>query len=180
MLTVCRRTVREQLDVLPERREHQSRPHHNTSGPAMFLFPPPCTLMVSPNQKQQLQQQVQQVSSRELPNRFTADNKQTHRSADRFLDFPRWSESFGSYRVVNLWSIKCITFQMFHPCSDVTGSTGLCKDSLYVFVFQHVQLLTQVNMLCSSVEALKSQATTTKLFLVRIYSLQIKIIVKGR
>lgn len=37
-----------------------------------------------------------------------------------------------------------------------------------MFVFQHVQLLTQVNMLCSHVEALKSHAATTKLFLVNI------------
>ncbi|KAK3551157.1 hypothetical protein QTP70_013892 [Hemibagrus guttatus] len=92
MLTVCRRTVREQLDALQQRREHQSRPHHNAPGPAMLLIPSPCTLMVTPTQKRQLQQQVQ----------------------------------------------------------------------------QHVQLLTQVNMLCSSVEALQSQATTTKLFLVNI------------
>ncbi|XP_060777852.1 GON-4-like protein isoform X2 [Neoarius graeffei] len=94
MLTVCRRTVREQLDALQQRREHQSRPHHNASGPAMLLIPPPCTLMVTPNQKWQLQQQIQ----------------------------------------------------------------------------QHVQLLTQVHMLCSPVEALQNQATTTKLFLTELQS----------
>ncbi|XP_058248102.1 GON-4-like protein isoform X4 [Hemibagrus wyckioides] len=94
MLTVCRRTVREQLDALQQRREHQSRPHHNAPGPAMLLIPPPCTLMVTPTQKRQLQQQVQ----------------------------------------------------------------------------QHVQLLTQVNMLCRSVEALQSQAATTKLFLMELQS----------
>ncbi|XP_034161304.2 GON-4-like protein isoform X2 [Pangasianodon hypophthalmus] len=94
MLTVCRRTVREQLDALQQRREHQSRPQHSAPGPAMLLVPPPCTLMVTPNQKQQLQQQVQ----------------------------------------------------------------------------QHVQLLTQVNMLCSPVEALQSQATITKLFLTELQS----------
>lgn len=77
MLTVCRRTVREQLDALQQRREHQSRPHHNAPGPAMLLIPPPCTLMVTPNQKQQLQQQVQQVSTRELAISFKGDNMQT-------------------------------------------------------------------------------------------------------
>ncbi|XP_017327405.1 GON-4-like protein isoform X5 [Ictalurus punctatus] len=94
MLTACRRTVREQLDALQQRREPLSRPHHNVPGPAMFLIPPPCTLMVMPNQKRQLQQQIQ----------------------------------------------------------------------------QHVQLLTQMNMLCSPVEALQSQAATTKLFLTELQS----------
>ncbi|XP_060726280.1 GON-4-like protein isoform X4 [Tachysurus vachellii] len=94
MLTECRRTVREQLDALQLRREQQSHPQCNALGTAMILLSPPCTLMVTPTQKQQLQQQVQ----------------------------------------------------------------------------QHVQLLTQVNMLCSSVEALQSQATTTKLFLMELQS----------
>lgn len=35
------------------------------------------------------------------------------------------------------------------------------------FFLQHVQLLTQVNMLCNPVGALQSEAQTTKLFLVR-------------
>ncbi|XP_053350062.1 GON-4-like protein isoform X3 [Clarias gariepinus] len=94
MLTMCRRTVREQLDLLQQRREHQGQPHQNVPGPAMLLIPPPSTLMVTPTQKQQLQQQIQ----------------------------------------------------------------------------QHVQLLTQVNMLCSHVEALKSHAATTKLFLTELQS----------
>lgn len=66
MLTMCRRTVREQLDLLQQRREHQGQPHQNVPGPAMLLIPPPSTLMVTPTQKQQLQQQIQQVSTREL------------------------------------------------------------------------------------------------------------------
>lgn len=89
MLTACRRTVREQLDALQQRREPLSRPHHNVPGPAMFLIPPPCTLMVMPNQKRQLQQQIQQVSTRELGIRFTGDNMQT--------DF--WSQDGRSYLV---------------------------------------------------------------------------------
>ncbi|XP_072535573.1 GON-4-like protein isoform X2 [Salminus brasiliensis] len=94
MLTACRRTVREQLDALHQRREQQSRPNQSAPGTTMVLIPPPCTLVVTATQKQQLQQQIQ----------------------------------------------------------------------------QHVQLLTQVNMLCSPVEALQSQAGTTKLFLTELQS----------
>uniref|UniRef100_A0A3B4DEF4 GON-4-like protein n=1 Tax=Pygocentrus nattereri TaxID=42514 RepID=A0A3B4DEF4_PYGNA len=94
MLTTCRRTVREQLDALQQRREQQNRPSMSTPGPTMVLIAPPCTLVVTPSQKRQLQQQIQ----------------------------------------------------------------------------QHVQLLTQVNMLCSPVEALQSQASTTRLFLTELQS----------
>ncbi|XP_066539009.1 GON-4-like protein isoform X2 [Hoplias malabaricus] len=94
MLTACRRTVREQLDALQQRKEQQNRPNQATSRPTVVLIPPPCTLVLTPTQKWQLQQQIQ----------------------------------------------------------------------------QHVQLLTQVNMLCSSVETLQSQASTTKLFLTELQS----------
>ncbi|KAI5618229.1 GON-4-like protein, partial [Silurus asotus] len=94
MLTMCRHTVREQLDALQQQQEPQSRSHQSVPGPTMILIPPPCTLMVMPDQKRQLRQQVQ----------------------------------------------------------------------------QHVQLLTQMNMLSSSVAALQSQATTTKLFLMELKS----------
>lgn len=66
MLTECRRTVLEQLDALQQRREQHSQPQYNAPGTAMILLPPPCTLMVTPTQKQQLQQQVQQVSKENL------------------------------------------------------------------------------------------------------------------
>ncbi|KAI4893265.1 hypothetical protein NFI96_019664 [Prochilodus magdalenae] len=94
MLTACRRTVREQLDALQQRREQQTRPSVSMTGPTMVLIPPPCTLVVTPTQKRRLQQQVQ----------------------------------------------------------------------------QHVQLLTQVNMLCTPVEALQSQASTTRLYLTELQS----------
>ncbi|KAL6488510.1 hypothetical protein MHYP_G00022510 [Metynnis hypsauchen] len=109
MLTTCRRTVREQLDALQQRREQQYRPSVSTPGPTMVLIAPPCTLVVMPTQKQQLQQQIQ----------------------------------------------------------------------------QHVQLLTQVNMLCSPVEALQSQASTTRLFLTELQSFaeraeQVRAVVDSR
>ncbi|XP_026855800.2 GON-4-like protein [Electrophorus electricus] len=92
MLTACRRTVREQLDALQQRREPQSRMSPITLGPTVVILPSPCSLVLSTSQKRRLQQQIQ----------------------------------------------------------------------------QHIQLLTQVNMLCSPVEALHSQASTTKLFLVEL------------
>ncbi|XP_076846738.1 GON-4-like protein isoform X3 [Brachyhypopomus gauderio] len=60
VLTACRRSVREQLHALQQRREAPSRPCHVTLGPAMVLLPPPCALTLSANQKDRLRQQIQQ------------------------------------------------------------------------------------------------------------------------
>ncbi|XP_016380110.1 GON-4-like protein [Sinocyclocheilus rhinocerous] len=94
MLTACRRTVREQLDALQQRRENQVRTTQHATGPGMVLVQPTCPLVVTSPQKIQLQQQIQ----------------------------------------------------------------------------QHVQLLTQVNMMCSPVKALQSEAQTTKHFLGELLS----------
>ncbi|XP_059363940.1 GON-4-like protein [Carassius carassius] len=94
MLTACRRTVREQLDALQQRRENQVRFTQHATGPGMFLVQPTCPLVVTSPQRIQLQQQIQ----------------------------------------------------------------------------QHVQLLTQVNMLCNPVKALQSEAQTTKHFLGELLS----------
>ncbi|XP_051577926.1 GON-4-like protein isoform X2 [Myxocyprinus asiaticus] len=94
MLTACRRTVREQMDTLQQRRENQARATQPAAGPGMVLLQPNCPLVVTSTQRVQLQQQIQ----------------------------------------------------------------------------QHVQLLTQVNMLCSYVGALQSETQTTKLFLSELLS----------
>lgn len=94
MLTACRRTVREQMDALQQRRENQARVTKHAPGPGVVLVQPSCPLVVTPTQRKQLQQQIQ----------------------------------------------------------------------------QHVQLLTQANMLCSQVEALLSEAQTTKHFLGELLS----------
>ncbi|TRY89449.1 hypothetical protein DNTS_016047, partial [Danionella cerebrum] len=94
MLTACRRTVREQLDALQQRRENPARISQNAPGPGIVLVQPVCPLVVMPAQRIQLQQQIQ----------------------------------------------------------------------------QHVQLLTQVNMLSSSVAALQSEAQTSKDFLEELLS----------
>lgn len=94
MLTACRRTVREQLDALQQRRENQVRTTQHSSGPGMVFVQPSCPLVVTPAQRIQLQQQIQ----------------------------------------------------------------------------QHVQLLTQVSMLCDHVGALQTEAQTTKHFLGELLS----------
>ncbi|XP_056617910.1 GON-4-like protein isoform X2 [Triplophysa dalaica] len=94
MLTACRRTVREQMDALQQRRENQARATQHASGPGVVLVQPSCSLVVNQTQRKQLQQQIQ----------------------------------------------------------------------------QHVQLLTQANMLCNPVEALQSEAQTTKHFLGELLS----------
>ncbi|KAL0171905.1 hypothetical protein M9458_032216, partial [Cirrhinus mrigala] len=60
MLTACRRTVKEQLDALQQRRENQVRTTQHASGPGMVLVQPSCPLVVTSSQKIQLQQQIQQ------------------------------------------------------------------------------------------------------------------------
>jgi len=61
MLTACRRTVREQLDALQQRRENQIRTTQHAPGPGMVLLQPSCPLVVTSPQRIQLQQQIQQV-----------------------------------------------------------------------------------------------------------------------
>ncbi|MBN3317640.1 GON4L protein, partial [Atractosteus spatula] len=99
MLTERRRTVKEQLEALQQRRALQeSRPEPPAPAPAgphfLMLPSPTCTLLLSPTQKHQLQQQMQ----------------------------------------------------------------------------QHVQLLTQVHMLTSTIPALQSEAVTTRHFLTELQS----------
>ncbi|KAJ8290049.1 hypothetical protein GJAV_G00008150 [Gymnothorax javanicus] len=63
MLTECHRTVKEQLEAVQQRRaltESQSRAAQSDPGPQVLVVPRPCTLVLSPAQKLQLQQQVQQ------------------------------------------------------------------------------------------------------------------------
>ncbi|KAJ8287950.1 hypothetical protein COCON_G00006090 [Conger conger] len=98
MLTECRRAVKVQLEALQQRRalmESQARgAAQNAPGPQVLLVPPPCALILTPPQKLQLQQQIQ----------------------------------------------------------------------------QHIQLLTQVHMLSSPVEALQSEASTSRHFLSELQS----------
>lgn len=62
MLTACRRTVREQMDALQQRRENQARVTQHAPGPGVVLVQPSCPLVVTPTQRKQLQQQIQQVN----------------------------------------------------------------------------------------------------------------------
>ncbi|XP_041962509.1 GON-4-like protein [Alosa sapidissima] len=94
ILNACRLTVMGQQDSPPQCRESQPRVSHSAPVPQVVLIPPPCTLVLSAEQKRQLQQQVQ----------------------------------------------------------------------------QHIQLLTQVNMLSAPVEALHNEAVTTKMYLSELQS----------
>lgn len=61
MLTACRRTVREQMDALQQRRENQARATQHAPGPGVVLVQPSCHLVVTQTQRKQLQQQIEQV-----------------------------------------------------------------------------------------------------------------------
>ncbi len=153
MLTECRRTVRVQLEALQQRRENQVRATQHASGPGMVLVQPSCSLVVTSPQRIQLQQQIQQVRE------FYHD---TTMNMLNLLNLP-WSQ--GS----SLLPKECCFLS--DRCDSCSCVILICFNFVSNFFFfpplQHVQLLTQVNMLCNPVEALQSESQTTKHFLVR-------------